>query len=89
MDVRHAPRNEQKLDSGANNAVPDEFVETLSPLLGEAATFPEDESPPHNVLRLREENARLRALAVELSNLVGDLPEREWKMIRSANGSVR
>ena len=33
----------------------------------------------HNVLSLTKENARLRALAVGLSNLVGDLPVREWE----------
>ena len=32
-----------------------------------------------DVLLLLEENARLRALAVKLSNLLGDLPVREWE----------
>jgi hypothetical protein len=40
----------------------------LSPLLGDAAPFPDDESPRQgipNVLSLREENARLRSLAIQ------------------------
>src|SRR5260370_21033058 len=68
---------------GADNVVPlrhrsDEFFNALSPLLEEALR--DEESPRQgirNVLSLREENARLRALAVKLSNLVGDLPVRE------------
>jgi hypothetical protein len=48
----------------------------LSPQLLEE--FDDDESPSNEVLRLLEENARLRALAVELSNLIGNLPNREW-----------
>src|SRR6185312_12732437 len=39
------------------------------------ATFPDDESPSDDVFWLLEENARLRALAIRLSNLLGDLPE--------------
>src|SRR5258708_23985014 len=57
----------------------DEFFDLLSPLLEEAANSPDDESPRqgnHNVLSLRKENARLPALAVNLSNLVPDLPGR-------------
>ena len=60
----------------------DEFCDGSSSLPVQAATFPGDKSPRrgiHNVLYLREENARLRALAVKLSNLVGDLPVREWE----------
>ena len=59
----------------------DEFLDLLSPLLEKTATFKNDESPRqglHDVLSLSAENARLRALAVELSNLLGDLPVREW-----------
>src|SRR5258707_12482440 len=58
----------------------DEFFNALSPLLEEALR--DEESPSQgirNVLSLRDENARLRALAVKLSNLVGDLPVREWE----------
>jgi len=53
----------------------DEFFNALSPLLEEA--LPDEGAPRQgirNVLSLREENARLRALAIKLSNLVGDLP---------------
>jgi len=60
----------------------DEFFDVLSPLLEEAATSKDAEPPRRgfpNVLSLSKENARLRALAVGLSNLLGDLPVREWK----------
>ena len=89
MGIRHPPHNKQDrlgvLLRGADNVVPlrhrsDEFFNALSPLLEEALR--DEESPRQgirNVLSLREENARLRALAVKLSNLVGDLPVREWQ----------
>ena len=55
----------------------DEFFEVMSGLLEEPAIFPCDETR-HQVsddaTLLREANARLRALAIQLSNLVGDLP---------------
>ncbi|UQD99181.1 hypothetical protein [Bradyrhizobium japonicum] len=54
----------------------DDALERLSPQLLEE--FNDDESPSNEVMRLLEENARLRALAVELSNLLGDLPSGEW-----------
>jgi hypothetical protein len=60
----------------------DDFFDVLSPQLEEAPSFPDDASPRqavHDVLSLLEENARLRALAVKLSNLLGDLPVREWE----------
>ena len=91
MGIGRPPHNKQDrlsaLLRAADNVVSlrhrgDEFFDLLSPLLEEAASFPDDESPRqgiHNVLSLREENARLRALAVNLSNLVGDLPVREWE----------
>jgi hypothetical protein len=91
MGIGHPPHNKQERLGvplrAADNVVPlrhrgDEFFDTLSPLLEEAATFPDEESPRqgiHNVLSLREENTRLRGLAVKLSNLVGDLPVREWE----------
>lgn len=55
------------------------LLAALSPLLKEAAGL--DEGPqPHgagdDLLALLEENARLRKLAVKLSNLLGDLPVR-------------
>ena len=39
--------------------------------------FPDDESPSDEVFWLQEENARLRALATRLSNLLGDLPSED------------
>jgi hypothetical protein len=89
MGIGHPPHNKQdRLDvllRGADNVVPlrhrgDGFSDALSPLLEEALA--DEESTPQgigNVLSLREENARLRALAVKLPNLAGDLPVREWK----------
>jgi hypothetical protein len=89
MGIGHPPHNKQNrlgvLLRAADNVVPlrhrgDEFFNALSPLLEEALR--DEESPRQrirNVLSLREENARLRALAVKLSNLVGDLPVREWE----------
>jgi hypothetical protein len=55
----------------------DEFFATLSPLLEEAAQLGADRPPRRqadDLLLLLEENARLRKLAVKLSNLLGDLP---------------
>ena len=91
MSIGRPPHNKQDrltvLLRAADNVVSlrhrgDEFFDALSPLLEEAANLPDDEKPRqaiHNVLSLREENARLRVLAVQLSNLVGDLPVREWE----------
>jgi hypothetical protein len=58
----------------------DELLTALSPLLDEVDGLREDEAlhqETDNVVRLLEENARLRKLAVKLSNLLGDLPERD------------
>jgi hypothetical protein len=74
MGVERKPRNKNDLPSGADNAVPDQFLEMLSRLLE-----PDDGSPPDEVLWVLEENAHLRALAVTLSNALGDLPEKEWQ----------
>jgi len=56
----------------------DEFFDFLSPLLEEPATDSDDGTPrqgmDNDVMLLLEANARLRALAIQLSNLVGDLP---------------
>jgi hypothetical protein len=55
----------------------DEFSDALRPALEEVAGLQRDESPhreTNDLLLLLEENARLRKLAVQLSNLVGDLP---------------
>jgi hypothetical protein len=68
----------QKLISTAEDIVRDESFELLSQQLCEGASFSDDESPSNDVFLLLEENARLRALAVSLSSLVGDLSEREW-----------
>lgn len=73
MGIR--PHNKQDLISGGDKVALDELSEVMSPLLEEATTFPDDERPTPNVLRLLEENARLRALAIKLSNLLGDLPD--------------
>ena len=57
----------------------DEFFATLSPLLEEAEKLGANRSPRReadDLLLLLEENARLRKLAVRLSNLLGDLPEQ-------------
>ena len=58
----------------------DETLAALLPLLEEVAALPDDElhrQEIHNILKLRKENAKLRGLAVKLSNLLGDLPVRE------------
>ena len=60
----------------------DESLAALLPLLEEVAALPDDElhrQEIHNILKLRKENAKLRALAVKLSNLLGDLPAGEWE----------
>ena len=57
----------------------DELLTALSPLLDEVDGLRGDEMPHQetgNVTVLLEENARLRKLAVKLSNLLGDLPEQ-------------
>jgi hypothetical protein len=59
----------------------DECLVALS-LLEDVAALPDDElhrQEIHNILKLRKENAKLRALAVKLSNLLGDLPAGEWE----------
>lgn len=56
----------------------DELLIALSPLLDEVDGLRDDEASleADNLPVLLEENARLRKLAVKLSNLLGDLPER-------------
>ena len=91
MGIGPPPRKKQDR-LGVDNVVSlprDEFFDVLSPLLEEAATAKDDDSPRqglHNVVSLSKENARLRALAVGLSNLLGDLPVRAWE---DAAGSCR
>jgi len=56
----------------------DELLTALSPLLDEVDGLRGDDArhqETDNVGVLLEENARLRKLAVKLSNLLGDLPE--------------
>jgi hypothetical protein len=80
MGIEHLPRNRNGFRRGDNlvsaRHPADEFFDLLSPLLEEAATFEDHQLPRQE--RLLKENARLRALAVELSNLLGDLPVRDW-----------
>ncbi len=82
MGIGHPPHKKQDrlcVDSVASLRNPgDEFFDVLSPLLEEAATITDDESP-RQALSLSKENARLRAIAVGLSNLLGDLPVRAWE----------
>jgi hypothetical protein len=56
----------------------DELFDCLSRLLEEPVTVPDggvlSQGTDNDILALMEANARLRALAIELSNLVGDLP---------------
>ena len=57
----------------------DELLTALSPLLDEVDGLRGDDAPLqeiNNIPVLLEENARLRKLAVKLSNLLGDLPEQ-------------
>ncbi len=60
----------------------DETLAALLPLLEEVAALPDDKllrQEIYNILNLRKENAKLRGLAVKLSNLLGDLPAGEWE----------
>jgi hypothetical protein len=74
--------NKENLLRGADNVLQsprgdDEFVEVLGPALEEVAGLQRDESPrkeTNALVLLLEDNARLRKLAVQLSNLLGDLP---------------
>jgi len=69
-------------DNGVREAIEapppaDELLTALSPLLDEVDGLRGDEAllqETDNVVVLLEENARLRKLAVKLSNLLGDLP---------------
>jgi hypothetical protein len=87
MGIGHPPRDRKgRRPAGSNVASPrppdDEFFDVLSPLLEEAATAGNEEPPRQgrpNVVSLSKENARLRKLAVGLSNLLGDLPAGEWQ----------
>lgn len=86
MGIGHPPRKKQDR-GGMDNVVSlrqpgDEFFDVLSPLLEEPVPVKGKGSPRqefHNVVSLSKENARLRALAIGLSNLLGDLPVRQWE----------
>ncbi len=84
-NVGHAdnvvPLREENRVRQANEAPhqDDELLTALSPLLDEVDGLRGDEAPrlgADNIPVLLEENARLRKLAVKLSNLLGDLPEQ-------------
>jgi hypothetical protein len=68
----------------------DEFFAVLSPLLEEAAGLRNQSAhqETNDFLVLLEENARLRKLAIQLSNLLGDLPEPSAS-VRSGPGRER
>ena len=73
------PLRQDNAPPRADTALPgdDAFLAALSPLLEEADGLRGDSSSheeTRDFLRLLEENARLRRLAVRLSNLLGDLP---------------
>jgi hypothetical protein len=72
------PLHEGNAVRQANDALyqSDELLTALSPLLDEVDGLRGDEAPQQadNISVLLEENARLRKLAVKLSNLLGDLP---------------
>jgi hypothetical protein len=68
MNIGHPPHDGQDQR--------DKFLAALSPLLEEAGIFESQRAEADDLLQLLEENARLRKLAVKLSNLLGDLPER-------------
>jgi hypothetical protein len=76
MSNEYSSRNKKREVISAVDDVMSSDAFKLSPQLLEE--FDDDESPSDEVLRLLEENARLRALAVELSNLLGNLSGREW-----------
>ena len=74
MGTGHPPHNKQdRLDEFRGV----EHADNVLPLREENARLRRIESPyqeSNEIIRLLEENGRLRKLAIELSNLVGDLP---------------
>ena len=77
----------RKTNLTADDVIPDDALERLTPHLLEK--FDDDEAPSNEILRLVEENARLRALAVELSNLLGNLPDGEWRAALTSADAIR
>jgi hypothetical protein len=75
------------INSTADKIASDDALELLSPQLLEE--FDDDQSPSNEVLQLLEENARLRALNVELSNLLGDLPDIAWGAALTSAEAIR
>jgi hypothetical protein len=77
-DAIVVPQQEAVSATSLHEPLHDEFFEVMSELLEEPAIVPNDETSlqqmTDDVTLLREANARLRALAIQLSNLVGDLP---------------
>ena len=80
MSIEHPPHDKQsaRRDTFRNaEHAGNELLTALSPLLDEVDGLRADETlhqETNNVVQLLEENARLRKLAVKLSNLLGDLP---------------
>jgi len=68
MNIGHPPHDRQDQR--------DDFLSALSPLLEEAEILESQQAEANDLLQLLEQNARLRKLAVKLSNLLGDLPKR-------------
>jgi hypothetical protein len=78
MSIAYPPHADPALIPDADNLVPDTPFKA-SPRSARAETFADDEAPSDEVLWLLEENARLRKIAVKLSNLLGDLPAQDWE----------
>jgi hypothetical protein len=79
MSIVYPPRAEQAPIPDADNLVPDTPFKAPPSRRARAEAFADDESPPDEVFWLLEENARLRKIAVKLSNLLGDLPAQDWE----------
>jgi|tagenome__1003787_1003787.scaffolds.fasta_scaffold20583708_2 hypothetical protein len=69
MSIGHPSRN------GRDQS--DELLAALSPLLEEAGMLESKRAEANDVLQLLDQNARLRKIAVKLSNLLGDLRASE------------
>jgi len=88
MSREDSPQSKARaINSTADGIVSDDALELLSPQLREE--FDDDETPSDEVLQLLEENARLRALNVELSNLLGDLPNVAWGAALTSAEAIR
>ena len=85
------PLRQDNVFQGRSPQRSDEFFAVLSPLLEEAAGLRRDQPPrqeTNDFVVLLEENARLRKLAIQLSNLLGDLPGPSAS-VRSSPGRER